>query len=141
MPSPAGARDRTQDRLITGAIFAALGAIALVIVRLLAVQQDKPVAQAAAPANNPPEVHTLELVLSPSKVVARPQGRDIDGDRFRYRYRWTVAGQLQRAHGALLSRNLVSQGQTVEVEATPVDSHGASGRPMRSSLTLDSAKP
>jgi len=126
---------------VTGAIVLVLGAIALAIVRLLAVQRDAPVAQAATAVNNPPEIQTLELVLSPSKVVARPQGRDIDGDRFRYRYRWTVAGRLQRAHGALLSRNLVSQGQTVEVEATPVDSHGVLGRPMRSSLTLDSAKP
>lgn len=125
---------------MTGAIFAVLGAIALVIVKLLAVQHDKPVAQAAAPVNNPPEVQTLEIVLSPSKVIARPQGRDIDGDPLRYRYRWTVAGQPQRTHGALLSRNLVSPGQTVEVEATPVDSHGASGRPMRSSLAVESAK-
>jgi len=140
-PGAAGSRDPGRNALVTGAIFAVLGAIVLMVVRTLAVQHDKPAAEAAAPANHSPEIQTLELVLSRSNVVARAQGHDIDGHRFRYQYRWTVGGQLQRARGASLSRNLVSPGQTVEVEATPVDRLGASGRPMRSSLTLDFAKP
>jgi len=94
---------------------------------------------AAVAANTPPEIQSLELVVAPADIVARPTGRDADGDRFHFRYRWSVAGRPQPTRGALLKRNRVRPGETVEVEATPVDRRGAVGRPMRSSLSMEAS--
>jgi hypothetical protein len=126
--------------LIAGAVGCVL-VCAVLLVRDLGRKQSAGSGAVAVAENHPPEIQSLELVPLRADLVARPLGRDVDGDPFRFQYKWTVAGRPQRTRSALLPKGYAKAGETVEVEATPVDSHGARGRPMRSSLTLEGGTP
>lgn len=115
--------------------------LVVLFLRSLGGSQAEDVEPTATVANNPPEIQSLELVLTRGNVVARPIGRDPDGDRFHFRYRWSVSGKPLDIRRPLLPKNRIQTGDTVEVEATPVDRHGAEGRPMRSSLSVEGERP
>lgn len=123
------------------ATFVALAVLSVLLVRRLMRPDEEKATVAPVAENHPPEIQSLELSLSDTDVMARAIGRDADGDRFRFHYRWTVAGKPQPGRRAMISRSMVPAGAIVEVEATPVDGRGARGRPMRSTLTMESTAP
>jgi len=86
--------------------------------------------------NTPPEIMSLSVLprgfFRGIDIIAKPVGRDVDGDSISYSYLWLINGEERLGEtSATLSGEQFTRGDRVSVVVTPFDGEG-NGKPVHS---------
>jgi hypothetical protein len=100
--------------------------VELTVVASDARQDSQPRQARVEIANRAPEIVRLSIepgrqVMAGTPIVARPEGRDLDGDALDYHYRWQVNGRRWQDGGAVLETRRLKRGDTVRVQIVASD--------------------